>query len=62
MKISAHESDTLVEHARRLARESRHVIARYRAALPTLEKMVEETRQQCREAKTRLRRDQRALG
>ena len=62
MKISAHESDTLVEHARRLARESRHVIARYRAALPTLEKMVQETRQQCHQAKARLRKDPRLIG
>ena len=61
MAMSTHESETLVEHARRLARESKHVIARYRAALPALHQMVEETRQQCQAAKAQLRRWQSAV-
>lgn len=61
MPMTTPESETLIEHARRLARESKHVIARYRAALPALHQMVEETRQQCQANKARLQRSRGAL-
>lgn len=61
MQMTTHELDALAQHARKLAAESRHLLARYRAALPVLQEMVEETRQRCEQAKALLQPDQRPV-